>query len=1284
MVYKKYIKRGGKKFGPYYFKSVRDKNGKVKSIYLGSNYKEKSFFNKNVGKLYIFGISIIFLIFLFYGLNFTGFSVVDVENLTFQNLEEDFDNFELKENESFDYNLTNETKVDLITGEVEIKDEEHAGLIQNISEINETLISRVIVNEPVRFIKNIKLEESTSNLEIILPSYAEVYNIKDAEGNLIGDYFIGNEKEQDVTGAFVVFKNDKFDLIDLFEEFFAVTGLVVYDENEEIIVHINEEVQEVFIEYGLPGPISEEIFIDKYKKKIIVSSDIHYENVLAFTEIDNFPERSIKLYHMDDGIKIDVTEDELYSLNYVDSDGDGLIDRIEWNVPSLSSDEYEVEITILNVQSYPSLHGNWTVMFNTVGMADLVVTAFNGTTWTDDEIAGYDLEFIEIRCGDELVDYTWVNDSVFVSNYSCNETGYEISTPHTIGKHTLRFDFGSQLAYAYNDVTYQENADSTWGDDNWLSGFGFGFDKVVDGNWGTSGFSLTLAYGFMNYTKPAGTENAIWQVKDASATTNLTIIDDCFNQEELQLQIVSYGTNSDTNWTCWDGTSWKVLRSYHGSSIVYEEGVYWNIMISDNAPPEITVDLPEETNYSSLSIDFNITSNEDLAGCNVSIDGFSTNETMLNESDGLVWNFTNESMDIGYYWANFSCEDLSGNVNDTEGVFFEVIDPDCNLVITADKTLTRNISCYADGITFGANDIVLDCDGYMINYSTLGVQAYGVNNTDGYNNITIKNCVLEDGDTGGNLHYGIRFINGGLNSTIDNNTIITYDDNAMGIVIGDDSINNLVVNNTIITYGDNSKCIYLVLSDCSNLNNNTIITSGPSEALFLQGSNYNNITSNTINTTFFESDAIAVKFASDSSSFSHNKVLQSGGNAVGFYVGFGNYPNYNNFSNNSFSNICLDDFNFSSEDINYNYLIDQVITNYSFLGVGSIVYFKNSSSGELLFMEPINGSGENLDKDINITENSFSVNSEGKEGLNRSSNLTFFGLSFTGAVAALRNDVSCGKYCGDLEKDGSNYYFNVSYFTNYSIDGNNLPGAPTLDSPADEDNVEGRKPIFMWINATDIDNDDLTYSIEVDNDADFSSPIINVTNIDDDRYTPSQDLDFDDGNNEVYYWRVIADDGSEQGSYSSTFEFTLISRVEITMPNSTIGFGTMDIGDNNDTTDNSPEPFTIQNDGNCWVDVNISLEGTGIWESVFSPTGYFTYKIDNYTAGTDTEYNAFNDTYSVIGYTPVPQSNTSAIANLSYDNSSDIVEVDINITVPPNEPAGAKSAYLWFWAEIGE
>ena len=38
MVYSKYVERNGKLFGPYYYTSIR-KNGRVKSVFLGKNFK---------------------------------------------------------------------------------------------------------------------------------------------------------------------------------------------------------------------------------------------------------------------------------------------------------------------------------------------------------------------------------------------------------------------------------------------------------------------------------------------------------------------------------------------------------------------------------------------------------------------------------------------------------------------------------------------------------------------------------------------------------------------------------------------------------------------------------------------------------------------------------------------------------------------------------------------------------------------------------------------------------------------------------------------------------------------------------------------------------------------------------------------------------------------------------------------------------------------------------------------------------------------------------------------
>ncbi|MBI3036433.1 hypothetical protein HYY73_01575, partial [Candidatus Woesearchaeota archaeon] len=156
----------------------------------------------------------------------------------------------------------------------------------------------------------------------------------------------------------------------------------------------------------------------------------------------------------------------------IDSDGNGLIDRLEWIVPSLSNETYEVEITILNVQSYPTVGGNWTVAFNTTSTANLTITAVNGTTYTeipDNASTTNDLEFLELKCGANVTAPTLITNSsgnlasVFAENWSCDsQTAYHTVKVLTPGVHHQEFNFSSLTAYAHNTAT---NAICDTGDD---------------------------------------------------------------------------------------------------------------------------------------------------------------------------------------------------------------------------------------------------------------------------------------------------------------------------------------------------------------------------------------------------------------------------------------------------------------------------------------------------------------------------------------------------------------------------------------------------------------------------------------------------------------------------------------------------------------------------------------------------------------------------------------------------------------------------------------------------
>ena len=108
---------------------------------------------------------------------------------------------------------------------------------------------------------------------------------------------------------------------------------------------------------------------------------------------------------------------------------------------------------------------------------------------------------------------------------------------------------------------------------------------------------------------------------------------------------------------------------------------------------------------------------------------------------------------------------------------------------------------------------------------------------------------------------------------------------------------------------------------------------------------------------------------------------------------------------------------------------------------------------------------------------------------------------------------------------------------------NTKPTAPTLQTPANNSgfgNQPSNLPEFNWNNSVDDDGiDTITYTIEVNNQSDFNGNRVYFNSSvpqDSDRVTgvnvtlPSNDED-------TYFWRVRANDGFGNSSFSKTFQF---------------------------------------------------------------------------------------------------------------------------------------------------
>jgi len=118
-------------------------------------------------------------------------------------------------------------------------------------------------------------------------------------------------------------------------------------------------------------------------------------------------------------------------------------------------------ITIINVQSYPMVGGNWTVRFNTTGTANLTIIPYNDTTFIEYPIdipeTEDDLSFIGIFCEDvpiaaERVLNNTRTTAVIIANYACSGSSAEASLVLTTGAHYLRFEYGDDVGFAQNDA----------------------------------------------------------------------------------------------------------------------------------------------------------------------------------------------------------------------------------------------------------------------------------------------------------------------------------------------------------------------------------------------------------------------------------------------------------------------------------------------------------------------------------------------------------------------------------------------------------------------------------------------------------------------------------------------------------------------------------------------------------------------------------------------------------------------------------------------------------------
>jgi|GEM_PF-1075405 len=113
-------------------------------------------------------------------------------------------------------------------------------------------------------------------------------------------------------------------------------------------------------------------------------------------------------------------------------------------IPTIS----DAPIVVIDQHLHPRTGDMWKVRFQTKGSSDLVI-------YPQDQATIDDADYYSLTCDDQpLLDVTVlsINNIIYAKNYTCNGISAISHKINKAGKHTLKFQFANQTAYAYNEA----------------------------------------------------------------------------------------------------------------------------------------------------------------------------------------------------------------------------------------------------------------------------------------------------------------------------------------------------------------------------------------------------------------------------------------------------------------------------------------------------------------------------------------------------------------------------------------------------------------------------------------------------------------------------------------------------------------------------------------------------------------------------------------------------------------------------------------------------------------
>lgn len=333
--------------------------------------------------------------------------------------------------------------------------------------------------------------------------------------------------------------------------------------------------------------------------------------------------------------------------------------------------------------------------------------------------------------------------------------------------------------------------------------------------------------------------------------------------------------------------------------------------------------------------------------------------------------------------------------------------------------------------------------------------------------------------------YGANLVSSGRNNLTNLTIHTTGTSSAMGIYLSGSDFNSFE-NSIITTVGTSSPAIYFSLSNNNNIYNSLISTSGISSSGidFPSSSMYNTIINSHINTSNSNSRGISLRSGSSYNNVTGGIINTSLADSI--YLG-DTFPGAITPVKNRIENITLQDTYqnhlkvatsaFTSSPFEVEFVNMPNIGNYSLGSVGGLLTVRDSEFGEIKFLQNVTGNGTNFTNDIRIGDNFAVVESGANAGLNKSANITLYGIGNRGFAdpVILRDGALCTNCYNFTSLTSENVTFNVTAWTNYSIGGEPDTSAPSISFAAGTPNDGTKKygdSFFVNVSVTNAEDQD--------------------------------------------------------------------------------------------------------------------------------------------------------------------------------------------------------------------